>query len=45
MEAGAFNDEDAAQVKDLDDLGGGRIYDNVVNKTVMILDHRAKRFV
>lgn len=57
MDSGAFNDEDAEAVKGLDDLGGGRIYDNArrapsqMNKdtakdvTMKILDQRNKRFV
>ncbi|AEO57015.1 hypothetical protein MYCTH_92349 [Thermothelomyces thermophilus ATCC 42464] len=49
--AGAFDDEDAEGVKNLDDLGGGRIYDNastcqsrehrVVDVTMRILDQRS----
>jgi hypothetical protein len=55
MDSGAFEDEDAQAVKGLDDLGGGRVYDNaargpakkhnVTNTTMMILDQRNKRFV
>ncbi|KAL2178079.1 uncharacterized protein P884DRAFT_277200 [Thermothelomyces heterothallicus CBS 202.75] len=51
--AGAFDDEDAEGVKNLDDLGGGRIYDNastrqsrehrVVDVTMRILDQRSSR--
>jgi len=56
MSAGAFDDEDAHGVKGLNDLGGGRLYDNtgggglsqrerVTGKTMKILEHRDKRFV
>jgi hypothetical protein len=55
MDSGAFEDEDAQAVKGLDDLGGGRVYDNaargpaqvdkVINTTMRILDQRNKRFV
>ncbi|KAK4251706.1 hypothetical protein C7999DRAFT_10603 [Corynascus novoguineensis] len=51
--AGAFDDEDAEGVKNLDDLGGGRIYDNaasgrsqknrVVDVTMKMLDQRDLR--
>ncbi|SPQ20976.1 d490303e-7063-4d67-be6a-4c2d69ee0125 [Thermothielavioides terrestris] len=43
IESGAFEDEEARGVKDLDDLGGGRIYDKVIVQTMKILDHRNKR--
>ncbi|KAK4151463.1 hypothetical protein C8A00DRAFT_17104, partial [Chaetomidium leptoderma] len=54
MAAGAFDDEDAHGVKDLDDLGGGRSYDNaasggvsqsdrIAGKAMRILDQRNKR--
>ncbi|KAL2157692.1 hypothetical protein VTH06DRAFT_5175 [Thermothelomyces fergusii] len=49
--AGAFDDEDAEAVKNLDDLGGGRIYDNasthrsrerrVFDVTMRILEQRS----
>ncbi|KAK3903827.1 hypothetical protein C8A05DRAFT_14223, partial [Staphylotrichum tortipilum] len=53
ISAGAFDDEDAHGVKGLDDLGGGRLYDNtgaslsqrdrVTGKTMRILEQRDKR--
>jgi hypothetical protein len=43
MEAGAFNDEEARGVKDLNDLGGGRIFDTVQKLAVKILDHHEKK--
>ncbi|KAK4240988.1 hypothetical protein C8A03DRAFT_30826 [Achaetomium macrosporum] len=41
--AGAFDDEDAAAVRGLDDLGGGRIYERVINHTMQILSHHNRR--
>ncbi|KAL2129814.1 hypothetical protein VTI74DRAFT_7284 [Chaetomium olivicolor] len=39
MDAGEFDDEEAEAVKGLDTLGGGRIYNNVLNTTVRMLDN------
>ncbi|KAK4121341.1 hypothetical protein N657DRAFT_673658 [Parathielavia appendiculata] len=43
IESGMFDDDDAQMVKGLDDLGGGRLYDRVVDQTVRILHQRNMR--
>ncbi|KAK3307964.1 uncharacterized protein B0T15DRAFT_549872 [Chaetomium strumarium] len=40
--AGIFDDEDAAAVRGLDDLGGGRIYERVVSQTMEILNQHTR---
>ncbi|KAJ4302336.1 hypothetical protein N0V88_002480 [Collariella sp. IMI 366227] len=38
IESGEFDDEEAAGVKGLDNLGGGRIYSNTLKATMQMLD-------